>query len=326
MSQAGSMGPRSPGPLEATTPDSSPAPPPTRFTDTHVHFWDRESDVLAYAWLEPGITHPVAGDYEAIKAPRYSVIDFLGETRFVRPTHVVHVQCAIGTADPVAETRWLDSFRELTDVPLSLVAYADLTDPLLEDVLDRQLAAGNVTGIRDLRYDDYLEDPRWRTGYERLAGYELVFCDDPSLTQMQEAARLAASHPGMTYCVDHAGFPVHRDHEYFEVWKKQMRLLAAVENTVVKISGLGMADHLWTAASIDPWVLACVEMWGVERVVFGSNWPCDRMYSAYGDVWTAYASIIKTFSRDERDLMLWGNADRLFGFSNAVDLRTVDAE
>jgi predicted TIM-barrel fold metal-dependent hydrolase len=301
------------------------AVPPTRFTDTHVHFWDRQSEVLAYAWLEPGITHPIAGDYEAIKAPRYSVNDFLGETRFVCPTHVVHVQCAIGTADPVDETRWLESFRELTEVPLSLVAYADLTDPLLEDVLDRQLAAGNVTGIRDLRYDDYLEDPRWRTGYQRLADYKLVFCDDPSLAKMAQAARLAASHPGTTYCIDHAGFPTHRDREYFEAWQKQMRSLAEVDNTVVKISGLGMADHSWTVASIAPWVLACIDMWGVHRVVFGSNWPCDRMYSAYSDVWTAYASIINTFSCEEQDLMLWGNADRLFGFAEGSDPPAGDA-
>jgi predicted TIM-barrel fold metal-dependent hydrolase len=309
----------------AAAPGSLPIAPPTRFTDTHVHFWDRDVNGLTYAWLEPGVMHPVAGDYEAIKTRRYTILDFLGETRFTRPNNLVHVQCAVGTEDPVAETRWLESFRESTDVPLSLVAYADLSDPQLEDVLERQLASGNVTGIRDLRYDDYFGDRRWRSGYRRLAEYGLVFCDDPSLTQMGEAARLVASCPGATYCVDHAGFPARRDSEYFRTWKKQMRLLSEVENTVVKVSGLGMADHSWTLSSIEPWVLTCVELWGVSRVVLGSNWPCDRMYSAYADLWAAYGSILNRFSSEERDLMLWGNADRLFGFSDAVDSPMRDA-
>ena len=231
----------------------------------------------------------------------------------------MHVQCAVGTEDPVAETLWLESFRELADVPLSLVAYADLSDPQLEDVVDRQLASGNVAGIRDLRYDDYFGDRRWRNGYRRLARYGLVFCDDPSLAQMGEAARLVASCPGGTYCVDHAGFPARRDGEYFQAWKKQMRKLAEVENTVVKISGLGMADHSWTIASIEPWVLTCVELWGVSRVVLGSNWPCDRMYSGYADVWTAYASILNTFSSEERDLMLWVTPTASLASTGALD-------
>jgi predicted TIM-barrel fold metal-dependent hydrolase len=80
----------------------------------------------------------------------------------------------------------------------------------------------------------------------------------------------------------------------------------------MKISGLGMCDRLWTVASIRPYVLGSIEAFGVDRVVFGTNWPVDRMYSSYPDVINAYAEIIAGFSRDERVQMFSGNAEKLF--------------
>ena len=91
-----------------------------------------------------------------------------------------------------------------------------------------------------------------------------------------------------------------------------MRSLAALDNTVVKISGLGMCDHRWTVDSIRPWVLECIEAWGVERSFFGTNWPVDRLFSSYTDVVQAYREIIADFSRDEQIALFSGNADRIF--------------
>ena len=61
---------------------------------------------------------------------------------------------------------------------------------------------------------------------------------------------------------------------------------------VIKISGLGLRDNDWTVDSFRPWVLTCIETFGVERSFFATNWPVDRLYSSYGDVVEAYATII----------------------------------
>jgi predicted TIM-barrel fold metal-dependent hydrolase len=81
---------------------------------------------------------------------------------------------------------------------------------------------------------------------------------------------------------------------------------------VIKISGLGMCDNDWTVDSIRPWVMACIEIFGVERSFFGTNWPVDRLYSSYPDVVSAYAEIIKGFSPDEQVALFSGNAERIF--------------
>ncbi|GAA2437817.1 hypothetical protein GCM10010191_61070 [Actinomadura vinacea] len=188
----------------------------------------------------------------------------------------------------------------------------NLAHPDAAGVLARHAESANLRGIRDLRYDGYLTDPDWHRGYAALERYELVCCDDPAVEEMADARRLAERHPGVTLCVDHAGYPRRRDRAYFEEWRAGIRDLAKAPNTVVKISGLGQADHRWTVSSLRPWALECIEAFGADRAFFGSNWPVDRLYSSYGDVVNAYAEIIAEFGEPDRHALFHGNAERIF--------------
>ena len=64
-----------------------------------------------------------------------------------RALQVVHLQAAVGTNDPSAEVAWLEECRRRVALPMAFVAYADLTDPRLDKVLERHLADGNVCGF-----------------------------------------------------------------------------------------------------------------------------------------------------------------------------------
>jgi predicted TIM-barrel fold metal-dependent hydrolase len=283
------------------------------FTETHVHFHDMREPQLHYSWLLPGTPEDeVLGDYGAIRSERYWADDFLAETRFQNVDGIVHVQAAIGIEDPVEETRWLQRFNDRLGAPDGVVAYADLAAESLEEVLQGHLQFPVLRGIRDLRYDDYLTDERWEVGFARVGELGLVCCDDPAVEQYGLAGALAARHPETTLCVDHAGFPLQRDDDYFATWRAGMDELAAAPNVVLKISGLGMVDHAWTVDSLRRWVLGGIEAFGVERCFFGTNWPVDRLYSSYGDVLDAYWELIADFSPDEQRALFSGNAKRIF--------------
>jgi predicted TIM-barrel fold metal-dependent hydrolase len=181
-----------------------------------------------------------------------------------------------------------------------------------------------VRGIRDLRYDDYLDNPDWRTGYEQLESYGFLCCDDPALDQMHLTAELARATPGITLCIDHAGYPRRRDREYFEHWRSRLALLAPCQNVHMKISGLGMCDHRWTVGSIRPWVLTCIDLFGVDRCVFGTNWPLDRLFSSYADVVNAYRECISDLTAEEQHALLFANAARLFTPHSAAGTPSAD--
>ncbi|MBV8396305.1 MAG: amidohydrolase family protein [Actinobacteria bacterium] len=281
------------------------------FVDTHIHFWDLKDTNLHYSWLQPDWVHPILGNIDNLKVLRYMADEFIGETRFQNVPKIVHVQAALGIADPVEETRWLQAQADATCYPHGIVGHCDLVEPDAAEQLDRHLEYANFRGVRDFAAGTNLDNPDWLRGLRAMVDRNLVFCIDTVWEQMGEVARVA-DETGVVMCMDHAGFPRERTDEYLANWRRGMAEAAKSENVIVKISGLGMCDTRWTVDSIRPYVLGCIEAFGVDRCVMGTNWPVDRIYSSYGDVLDAYAEIIADFSDDEQTKLFSANAERIF--------------
>lgn len=282
------------------------------FVDTHVHFWDLTHPSLRWVWLEPEFIHPILGNIDAMKSRRYLAEDFLAETRFQNVSKCVHVQAALGSADPVEETRWLQEQADRLGAPHGIVAEAPLARADVADVLDAQASFANVRGIRDFGQGDYLADPAWQRGYGLLGERQLICCLDSEPDLYPKARALAELHPQTVLCLDHAGFPRRRDPDYFAHWSRNLRDLAQAPSTIIKISGLGMCDPQWTDASWKPWVETCIDAFGVDRVVLGSNWAVDRLFSSYGDILDAYDRLLAGYTEAERVAMFSANAERIF--------------
>ena len=282
------------------------------FVDTHVHFNDLRDPRLRYSWLQPEFVHPVIGDIGAIQAQRYWADDFIRETRFTPLSKSIHVQSALGIDDPVEETRWLQAFADRLGHPHGIVGEVHLARDDASAVIERHLAFPNFRGVRDFGEGDYPRDPMWRAGFAMLEPHGLVACLDSSPETYASIRSLALAFPYTVISLDHAGFPRRRDAEYFEMWKRELASLAEAPNVVVKISGLGMADPDWTVDSLRPWVLTCIDTFGVERSFFGTNWPVDRLFSSYVDVLDAYEALVAGFSHAEQLALVSGNAERIF--------------
>jgi predicted TIM-barrel fold metal-dependent hydrolase len=141
-----------------------------------------------------------------------------------------------------------------------------------------------------------------------------LLCDlDCTWENMGKARDVAQLFPGTTIVLEHVGYPSSRSDEYFRDWRSGLTELASAENTWCKISGLGMYDHEWTIDSIRPWVMACLDIFGVERCFFGSNWPVDRLFSSYDVVINAYAEIIKDLTQSEQEALFFMNATKVYG-------------
>ena len=91
-----------------------------------------------------------------------------------------------------------------------------------------------------------------------------------------------------------------------------METVAQADNVHCKISGLGMSEPKWTAESIRPYVLHCIETFGVERSFFGSNWPVDWLFSTYDYLVDAYHEIAADFTDDERIALFSKTAETIY--------------
>ena len=286
------------------------------FVDTHIHFWDQQHPKLSYDWLHPDAIHPILGNIDGIKSTRYEAEHWLAEARFAEVAATVHVQAAVGTDDPVEETRWLTQMHERTGQPNGIVAHADLTKANVRDVLDAHLESPLMRGVRDFAIEPILiagtVEPGLERGLRTLADLGLVLDLDCQWPSMAAAADLARRHDELVVVLEHIGYPRSNDPDYFSSWRQGIEALAAAPNTICKISGLGMNQPNWTPVSIRPWVSHCIEAFTPQRCVFGSNWPVDRLYSSYDAILDAYRGCVDNYSPDEQAQMLAGNAQRIF--------------
>ncbi len=284
------------------------------FVDAHVHFYDMQHPELFYAHWQPDVVHPSLGTLPRKLAERnWLAEDFIEVSSASNVTKAVHVQAAIGSDDPVKETEWLQEAADRTGFPQAIVAYADLRDPDVEAILERHCEYANMGGIRDFSYGDYLVEPDFHRGYALLEKYNLIASIAAQWQDMEKLVVLASKFPNIPIVIDHAGVPEERTPEYFEKWKRGMRIAATAENVICKISGLGMADHNWTVDSIRPYVLHCIEAFGVERSLFATNWPVDSLFSDYDTIVSAYDEITTGFTSEERASLFSKNAEGIYG-------------
>ena len=284
------------------------------FVDSHVHFYDMRHPELFYGHWQPDVNPPLIGkQMRKLGERNFLAEDFIETTRASNVAKAVHVQAAIGSKDPVKETEWLEEAAERTGFPHAIVAHADLRAPDVESVLERHCEFPRMKGIRDFSYGDFLVADDFHRGYALLEKYNLHASIAAQCQDMDKLAALANKFPNTVIVIDHAGNPAERTGEYFALWKRGMATAATAENIIIKISGLGMGDHNWTVDSIRPYVLGCIEAFGVERSIFATNWPVDSLFSDYDTLIDAYTEIIADFSDDEKRDLFARNTESLYG-------------
>ncbi len=289
--------------------------------DPHHHLWDLS--VGRYPWLQYDFEPKLFGEYEKIRR-NYLFEDLWADARNQNLVKSVHLQAEHAHDDPVAETRWVQDVADAHGFPHGIVAYANLAAPDAEAVLAAHRQFRNLRGIRQiLNYHpdpaktfldrpDLMTTSEWQAGYMLLRKYDLSFDLQLYYPQMPDAYRIAVKFPDTQIILNHTGMPVDRSPADIAGWKAGMAQLAQAANVACKISGLGLGDWNWTVESIRPFVLYAIEVFGVQRCMFASNFPVDKLFSTYDDVFNAFKSITDGFSHDERLAMFHDNAERTY--------------
>ena len=290
--------------------------------DAHMHLWDLERNY--YPWLcdEPAGPHRY-GDPSPIRRT-FLPPDYRSVAASQNVVATVHVEAEWNPADPVGETRWLQDMIGAHGLPSVIVAQVWLDRDDVEDVLAAQAAFPMVRGIRHKPRTSTtpqtsapgepgsMGDPTWRAGFALLEKYGLSFDLQINYWHLHEAADLAADFPGIQIIVSSAGFPTDRSEQGLEGWRQAMAAAAAHPNVAVKISGLGLNGGTWSVDMNRPIVLATIEMFGTDRVMFGSNFPPDSLAADFDTIFDGYAKIVADLESAERVKLFRDNARRIY--------------
>jgi predicted TIM-barrel fold metal-dependent hydrolase len=290
--------------------------------DAHQHFWDLERNY--HPWLCD--EEPIAfryGDYAALKR-NYLPADYLRDVGRHRVVKTVHMEAEWDPADPIGETRWLETLNSAIGFPAACVAQAWLDRDDVATVLATQAASPLVRGIRHkpraTSSPDEVQrgapggmgDPQWRRGYALLARHGLSFDLQTPWWHLAEAAALATEFPDTTIILDHTGLPADRSEDGLAGWREAMRDLAACRNVVVKISGLGQAGRTWTLADNGPIVRETIAIFGAERCLFASNYPVDSLAGSFDTIFSGFRAAVADLPLAAQRQLFHDNAARVY--------------
>ncbi|MFH8974905.1 amidohydrolase family protein [Streptomyces sp. NPDC017890] len=277
--------------------------------DAHHHVWDL--GVRDQEWI--------TGPELAPLRRSFLLAEFEAGLRETDVTASVLVQ----TVTVPEETPELLALAAGSDVVGAVVGWTDLTSPEVADELARLRSLPGGGFLRGIRHQVQAEsDPDWLTRPEVLRGLRAVAAaglvhDLVVLPhQLPSATRAAAAVPGLTFVLDHLGKPPIASGRR-EPWARHVRALAALPNTVCKLSGMVTeADRRsWTVGDLGPYADTVLEAFGPRRLMFGSDWPVSTLAARYGDVLAATRELTASLTAPERAQVWSGTARRVYGMT-----------
>ncbi len=132
--------------------------------------------------------------------------------------------------------------------------------------------------------------------------------------QLPACAEAAATLPGLTFVLDHLGKPPVAAGA-LDPWASGLRALAALPNTVAKLSGLlTEADPgSWSVAGLRPYADTALDVFGPDRLMYGSDWPVCTQVAAYHQVINISAELTAGLDEREKEAVLARTASRVYG-------------
>jgi predicted TIM-barrel fold metal-dependent hydrolase len=294
--------------------------------DAHCHLWDHGMD--RHPWLRPtGGAIQALGDVSAIRQ-NYLVSDYRRDAANQNVIASVHVEAGWDRADdPLAEILWLETLDKSSGVAARYVGFAALAASGLDAVLDRLSEVQRCVGVRQTLSwhptepakcfaprPGIADEADFRRGVVLLARHGLLLELMLYPYQAQEVARLARDFPDQTFIVNHCGSPVDRDRDGMQRWKEGLELLGSALNVSIKISALTAYDPHPTPSSLREVVLHCIECFGVNRSMFGSDFPVGRLWTSFDAIFDGFKAIVRDFSEDEQSALFHANARRVYRF------------
>ncbi len=201
-----------------------------------------------------------------------------------------------------------------------VVGWTDLTRTDIADELARLRELPGGAYLKGIRHQVQGEpDPEWllrpdvRRGLAAVAEADLVYDLIVLPHQLPACVKAAESLPQLTFALDHLGKPPVADGR-LEPWATAVRALAALPNTVCKLSGLVTeADHAsWTTGELRPYADTVLDAFGPGRLMFGSDWPVCTLAASYGQVMSLAEELTASLDAGEREQVFSTTATRVY--------------
>ncbi len=285
--------------------------------DAHHHLLNL--DLLEYPWIRTRSPAMAALlDNYFVIAHNYRIDEY---RRDVGEVPAISVACEFGAADSVAEATWVQRCAEVSGFPNAFIASVDLTSPALPDTLARYRDLPVVRALRQPLYwaeepsrrlgarPDYLTDPVWWKGFERVAEEGLVWDLLVYGEQLPETHELIRAFPETRIVLEATGWPLDQSEEGFARWADRLRAVSQFPNVTLKLQGLALIFGT-SEDTLHPWVATALEIFKPNRCMFATHFPVDRLLWSFEDLVGTLSRILRDLSAEDQRGFFSGCAER----------------
>lgn len=265
--------------------------------DSHQHFW--EYDPKQYAW----ITDKLARIRRSFLPP-----DLEPELKSAGLDGCIAVQAR----QSLDENRFLLGLADRYHFINGVVGWVDLRADNVEHQLERFAKHPKFVGVRHVAQDEpddrFLVGKQFLRGIAKLKQFDLAYDILIFPRQLPAAIDLVNQFPGQRFVLDHIAKPNIREN-ILEPWRTQIRELAKAKNVLCKFSGMVTEAKwdTWKKDDFTPYLDTVAEAFGMERLMFGSDWPVCLLSGSYSSVFKIVDDWLRASGKDRHDHIFGDN-------------------
>lgn len=287
--------------------------------DSHFHIWRQQDQ----PWLVGPMVPRIFGPYEPIRRD-YPMEEYLADREGSAVEKSVYVQTNWAKENFEKEVAFVSDTADRTGWPHAIVGYADMTVDDVRPQLDKLRKYKLLRGVRmQLHWHEtpafrfaadarQVIDPKVRANVRRLKDYDLSFDLQLFPMQMHDGLQLIGENPETDFVLTHAGMLIANDQKTVEGWKSGLRTLAKAPNLSAKLSGLGTFEHRNDPALVELIYDTAIDIFGSERLMFGSNFPIEKLWTSYADLMAAHRAAAAKLGPVDRANIFWNTAERVY--------------
>jgi predicted TIM-barrel fold metal-dependent hydrolase len=292
--------------------------------DCHQHLWDLEKFKLP--WITPG----------TLLGRSYVMKDYLAAIEGTGIRQAVYMEVDVDPSQQQAEVDHLTEICQSGTAPtIAAVVSGRPASEGFKTYIDQFKTNKHIKGIRQVLHGGgtpagYCLKEEFIRGIRQLgeAGLSFDLCLRPG--ELADGAKLAGECPDTRFILDHCGngdvkaffkpgdrrLASAKAEHAADAWKRDIDGLAAKKNVICKISGIiARVPKEWSAADLAPVVNHCLDAFGPQRVIFGSDWPVCLLGAPLAQWVKALREIIAGRTAAEQKALLADNARRFYGLA-----------
>ncbi len=266
--------------------------------DSHQHFWKYNPET--HAWIDD--------DMASIRR------DFLpSDLKTVYTENGIDGCVAVQADQTLEETDFLLELARDNDFIKGVVGWADLQSKNIEATLEKYASNEKLKGWRHIVQGEsdpnFLLRPEFTRGISYLEKFGYAYDILVFPHQLGAVLEFVKNFPNQKFVIDHIAKPYIKD-GFYEGWALLMEAIAQNENVYCKISGMiTEADYnTWTPERLHPYLHHVLEIFGSERLMFGSDWPVCLVAGNYAQVKTVVTDFISGLGDIDQNMIMGENA------------------